>query len=220
MALAKTRLSPKAQCVQYGYGQVEPNHLSARRNGQIYAQLPAAASIDLLENGQFAKYDYAAGVVDFTGAGEWLLVFNEVKVYEDYQTDADFAMIKQNYEARVYNAAGDAGYAHYNSLNEPGQGDNLVEIDYDPTTGLHAGGMMPQGTTMVPRLLRTQPGDIMTTNCIKDAFASLAVGNVLKIDSSDGYLSKSGDVADQEWTVVKVYNMPDLQPGVKIQRTK
>ena len=24
-----------------GYGQVEPNHLSAQRNGQIYAQLPA-----------------------------------------------------------------------------------------------------------------------------------------------------------------------------------
>ena len=35
----------------YGYGQVEPNHLSAQRTGQIYAQLPAAADIDILENG-------------------------------------------------------------------------------------------------------------------------------------------------------------------------
>ena len=25
-----------------GYGQLEPNHLSAQRNGQIYAQLPCA----------------------------------------------------------------------------------------------------------------------------------------------------------------------------------
>ena len=39
-----------AQYVDYGYGQVEPNHLSARRTGQIYAQLPAAAAITKLEN--------------------------------------------------------------------------------------------------------------------------------------------------------------------------
>lgn len=219
MALATTRLSPKAQCVQFGYGQVEPNHLSARRNGQIYAQLPAASSIDLLENGQFAKYDYENGVVNFTGAGEWLLVFNEVKVYEDYQTDADFAMIKGNYQALVYNALGNSGYYHYNVRNEAGNGDDLAEVETN-ASGINASGMMPAGTTMVPRLLRTQPGDIMTTNCIKDTYASLNVGSVLKIDSTDGYLSTTGDVADQEWTVVKKYNMPDLQPGVKLQRTK
>ena len=34
--MAKTRLS-KATGVTYGYGQVEPNHLSAQRTGQIYA---------------------------------------------------------------------------------------------------------------------------------------------------------------------------------------
>ena len=215
MALATTRLSPKAQCVQFGYGQVEENHLSARRNGQIYAQLPAAANIDLLENGMFAKYDYENGVVNFTGAGEWLLVLNEVKIYLDYQTNADFAMKKDAYEARVYNALGQSGYYHYNVRNENGTGDDLME--YDQRNG---GGMMPAGTTMVPRLLRTQPGDIMTTNCIKDTYANLSVGTVLKIDSSDGYLSSTGDVADQEWVVVKKYNMPDLQPGVKIQRVK
>ena len=219
MALATTRLSPKAQCVQFGYGQVEPNHLSARRNGQIYAQLPAASTIDLLENGQFAKYDYENGVVNLTGAGEWLLVFNEVKVYEDYQADADFAMKKENYQALVYNALGNSGYYHYNSLNQAGTNDDLAEVETD-ANGVNASGLMPTGTTMVPRLLRTQPGDIMTTNCIKDTYASLNVGSVLKIDSTDGYLSTSGDVADQEWTVVKKYNMPDLQPGVKLQRTK
>ena len=60
----------QASFVKRGYGQVEPNHLSAQMTGQIYAQLPAAADIDILENGQFVKYDYAHKVVNFTGAGE------------------------------------------------------------------------------------------------------------------------------------------------------
>jgi hypothetical protein len=71
------------------YGQVEPNHLSAQRTGQIYAQLPAA--IDL-ENGMFAKYDYAAKKVNLTGDGEWMLVYNEVKVYDKRESYADFIM--------------------------------------------------------------------------------------------------------------------------------
>ena len=66
-----------------GFGQVEPNHLSAKRNGQIYAQLPAAKSIAVLENGMFAKYDYENNEVNFTGDGEWMLVLNEVKLYDD-----------------------------------------------------------------------------------------------------------------------------------------
>ena len=97
----------KAAFVKYGYSQVEPNHLSAQRTGQIYAQLPAKGDIDVLENGQFVKYNYAEGVCDFEGAGEWMLVFNEVKVYHDWDTDADFAMQKKNYVSRVYNAAND-----------------------------------------------------------------------------------------------------------------
>ena len=101
-----TRLSPEANFVTYGFGQVEPNHLSAQRTGEIYAQLPVAANIDILENGQFVKYDYANGVVDFTGIGEWMLVFNEVKVYRDHETDQDFAMIRRDYNGRVYSPVG------------------------------------------------------------------------------------------------------------------
>ena len=71
------------------YGQVEPNHLSAQRNGQIYAQLPAA--IDL-ENGMFAKYDYENSKVNLTGEGEWMLVFNEVKTYDKRESYADFKL--------------------------------------------------------------------------------------------------------------------------------
>ena len=83
-----------------GYGQVEPNHLSGIVTGQIYAQLPAhvkgseqgsANSITQLEQGQFAKYDYAAGEVNFTGDGEFMLVYNEEKLYDErLQNHKDF----------------------------------------------------------------------------------------------------------------------------------
>ena len=85
-----------------GYGQVEPNHLSGIVTGQIYAQLPAATvtgsgdsakktPIAQLEQGQFAKYDYAKGVVDFDGEGEFMLVYNEEKLYDERrQNHKDF----------------------------------------------------------------------------------------------------------------------------------
>ncbi len=104
--MAFTRLSPEALFVESGFGQVEPNHLSAQRTGEIYAQLPVAANIDILENGQFVKYDYLNGAVNFTGAGEWMLVYNEVKVYRDHETDQDFAMIRRDYNGRVYSPVG------------------------------------------------------------------------------------------------------------------
>jgi len=223
MSLATGRLSPKANYVQYGYGQVEPNHLSARRTGQIYAQLPAKSDIDLLENGQFVKYDYANKEVNFTGAGEWMLVFNEVKVYLDYQTDADFAMKKSAYEARVYNAAGNSAYQHYGHTDN---GDNMVEIAMAAGGRTAQYGMMKTGTTMVPRVLKTNIGDIFTTNCIKlatdqttgEITETLAEGNKLVVDT-DGYLKINNSASTgMIWQVARVYNMPDLQPGVKIIR--
>ena len=81
-----------------GYGQVEPNHLSAQRTAQIYAQLPAAKEIEVLENGQYVKYDYKANEVNFKGEGEWMMVFNEVKLYDGWRESyKDFAMKKSNY---------------------------------------------------------------------------------------------------------------------------
>ena len=85
-----------------GFGQLEPNHLSAQRNGQIYGQLPAAAEIAVLENGQFVKYNYADNVCDFAGEGEWMLVYNEVKLYDGWREgDKDFALVKTNYDGGV-----------------------------------------------------------------------------------------------------------------------
>lgn len=81
-----------ALLTKIGYGQVEPNHLSAQRTAQIFAQLPAKSTITVLENGTFVKYDYATGECNFTGAGEWMLVYNEVKLYDKArQSYKDFA---------------------------------------------------------------------------------------------------------------------------------
>lgn len=102
----KKHITSQAGYVDYGYGQVEPNHLSAQRNAQIYAQLPADKNIAVLEQGQFVKYDYASGLVNFTGAGEWMMVYNEIKLYRDHQDDCEFAMIKDNYQARIFSPFG------------------------------------------------------------------------------------------------------------------
>jgi len=87
-----------------GYGQVEPNHLSAPRDGRVYAQLPAADDITILENGQFVKYDYAAGEVNFDGAGAWMLVYNEEKLYDErHQMHKDWAQkVEDSYDGKIY----------------------------------------------------------------------------------------------------------------------
>ncbi len=216
--MARTKLS-KCAFVDYGYGQVEPNHLSAQRTGQIYAQLPAVDTIEVLENGQFAKYNYADGVVDFAGEGEWMLVFNEVKVYRDLQRDCDFAMVKGNYEARVYSPITGEMKANKNTIDWTSAvaAADPYEIDStaNPMQGVNFPGpaMMPGTSTMVPRLLKTNVGDIFTTNTI--AAESVAVGDVLT-PGADGYLA-AGE-GDMKWQVVKVYTMPDGQKGAKIMR--
>ena len=215
--MARTKQST-AKFVKVGYGQVEPNHLSAQRTAQIYAQLPAAEEIEVLENGQFVKYDYASGTVNTTcKTGEWMLVFNEVKVYRDHEADCDFAMIKENYVARIYSPMGDVtGYA--NARNYEGVV-NAYEHDITSTTNpfvIEQRGVetkMPEGTVMVPRVFKTNVGDIFTTNTIDEE--TLAVGDILT-PNAKGYLAKGE--GDMQWQVVKVYTLADRQPAVKIMR--
>ena len=224
--MAKTRLS-NATYVERGYGQVEPNHLSAQRTGQIYAQLPAASGINMLENGQFVKYNYKDGVVDFSGAGEWMLVFNEVKVYREWQSDCDFAMIKTNYKARVYspidgeNAQGQqiTSARDYSAQVTPAD-----DYEFDSTAtpfqaqwDYKGPKAMPENTTMVPRVFKTNVGDIFTTNCVKET--ELAVGNELVV-GNDGYLTLTAESnsGSMKWQVVKVYDLGDRQKAVKLMR--
>ena len=228
----------QASYVEYGYGQVEPNHLSARRTGQIYAQLPAKADIQFLENGQFVKYDYANSEVNFTGAGEWMMVFNEIKLYREEQLDCEFAMKKDDYVARVYSPL-DPATVDWSKQSRYFGGKN-----YDPETGaeieiekvtakpdmyeLHYNEnpfhfesdtkpmMMPAGTNMVPRVFKTNVGDIYTTNMVNAD--TLALGDTL-VPGANGVL-EAGAEGDMVWQVVKVYNMPDFQKGVKLMRIK
>ena len=234
----KKNITSQAKYVQYGYGQVEPNHLSAQRTAQVYAQLPAAADINVLEQGQFVKYDYANGVVNFTGAGEWMLVYNEIKLYREHQLDCEFAMLKDNYQARVYSPFGaqeeDRQSRYYNGKDAEGNteiklgentyayddvtaGPDMYELHYneDPfhIEGPYKEARMPVGTTMVPRVFKTNVGDIFTTNTVNAE--ELKVGDVLT-PGAKGIL-EVGE-GDMKWQVVKVYTMPDNQKGVKIMR--
>lgn len=215
----------KGGYVEYGYGQVEPNHLSAQRTGQIYGQLPANKNINLLENGQFVKYDYAAGdfgEVDFVGKGEWMLVYNEIKLYREEQGDCEFAMRKDDYQARYYSpydgkpqadkqarylngkdAEGNTsitvtdsqGVQHTYQYDDVTAGPDIRELFYEEDPfhfpGKYNARRMPTGTTMVPRVFKTNVGDIFTTNTIAEA--TLAVGDILSPRAADGMLCKTGD---------------------------
>ena len=245
--MLKDILAGKSQAsyVEYGYGQVEPNHLSAQRTAQIYAQLPAAADIDVLEQGQFVKYDYAAakdngvGEVNFTGIGEWMLVYNEIKLYRDHQVDAEFAMKKGDYTARVYSPTdGESNFnaqsryyggkdADGNPIEKVTAPADMYELHYneDPfhIESKPNAKMMPTGTTMVPRVFKTNVGDIFTTNTINAT--TLAIGDLLYV-GENGILTTTkaeesetfAGSGDMTWQVVKVYTMPDRQKAVKIMR--
>jgi hypothetical protein len=258
----KKNITSQAGFIQangYGYGQVEPNHLSAQATKEVYAQLPAKKDIEILENGQFAKYNYADEVVDFEGPGEWMLVFNEIKLYREGQVDAEFAMIKDNYQARVYSPFGGdrdgnpdtvwTKQSRYYNGNGVDAADGSITFDNDAGTvtfgdktfgisdvtaapdfyephynedpfhieSIYKEKLMPEnGSSMVPRLLKTHIGDIFTTNMIADE--SVELKDELSPNES-GILSKSGD-GSIVWQVVKVYTMPDHQPGVKLMRIK
>lgn len=306
--LDRAGLKSQAEYVDFGFGQVEPNHLSAQRTGQIYTQLPAAPTITMLEQGQFVKYDYAAndngiGEVNFTGNGEWMLVYNEIKLYKNHldgtkQWDCEFVMHKDDYQARIYSpydyeqaeieyhdwhrlngtdekgktsmtvntyvsldiegktvtidgeryaVTGDAETGRKFSykgkeyeLDENGQSKTQVPVEYtyddvtadvadiyemgwtnDPwkRLGIYRERKMPKGTTMVPRVFKTNVGDIFTTNTIGEK--EVSVGDVLTPRAKDGILAKATEDAaagTMKWQVVKVYTMPDNQKGVKVMR--
>lgn len=220
-------ITSQASFVEYGYGQVEPNHLSAQRTAQIYAQLPADSAIDVLEQGQFVKYDYENGLVNFTGDGEWMLVYNETKLYREEQVDCEFAMVKENYGARVYSPL-DPDTLNWDARSRDYR-DIALDNDYrdiyatnDPFhfEAVTKPKMMPEGTTMVPRVFKTNIGDHFTTNTVmldKAAAKEDLMGKILA-PNEKGILAEAGEDADMKWKVVKVYTMPDGQRGVKVLR--
>ena len=227
-----------------------------------------------------------------------MLVYNEVKLYRDHpdgtkQWDCEFAMIKDDYQARIYSPYDwehtevEYGGRYWNGKDETNatsmtinqtvsadqglktvtiagqvydivdnkftykgveyalnpkthQSVELVPVEYaydevltnvpdiyeeltwtnDPykKLGIYHEKRMTPGTSMIPRVFKTNLGDLYTTNMINET--ELAVGDTLSpSEATKGILSKNGDES-MLWQVVKVYTMPDGQKGVKVMRIK
>jgi hypothetical protein len=188
-----------------GYGQVEPNQLSAQKTGQIYASLPLSKDVAVLQNGEFMYYDVKAGTVNAdANIGEPMLVFNEVKLYEpNWRTSyKDFAMIRVGDNYVTSNAAA----AGFNDEIEGAGVNSSYRMD-----------------GFAPRMLKTNIGDIMTTNMVATN-VEYAAGDMLtpvKVSASNTLvLTKTEASEGMLWQVAKVYTMPDGQPGLKLQRVQ
>lgn len=208
-----------ANFTRIGYGQVEPNQLSAQKTGQIYASLPLDKNVDVLQNGEFMYYDYKSGTVTADGVGEPMLVFNEIKIYEDKLSYKDFAMIRVGDNYVTNNAAVGRITSANTDGTTYGDGSLTVGIDADPAHTEY--GYRMDG--IAPRLFKTNIGDIFTTNMVETG-VEYKQGESLKLkkDSTTNtlVLSKTGNIDTIEFIVAKVYTMPDGQPGLKLQRVK
>ena len=203
-----------------GYGQVEPNQLSGIKTGQIFASLPLDKNVKVLQNGEFMYYDYANGSVNATAeanaAPEPYLVYQEIKIYEDWLSYKDFAMIRvgDNY------VTNDPAIGRLTSANTDGtvygdgaetEGASIDHSDYQ--AGYRMDGI-------APRLVKTNVGDVYTTNMV-DEEGTYEVGTVLTLKKTDRntlVLSPNGDITSVKFIVVKDYTMPDGQRGLKLQR--
>lgn len=206
-----------------GYGQVEPNQLSAQKTGQIYASLPLDDKVKVLQNGEFMYYDYASGKVtadpkNAKASGEPMLVFNEIKLYEPFWRTSykDFAMIR----------VGDNYVTSKLATEKYGSGSSNTGATITPAHTEY--GYRMNG--IAPRLFKTNIGDIYTTNMVDlgNNDKVYAVGDFLapkkNAESNTLVLTKveSGTVDTETmlWVVAQVYTMPDGQDGLKIQRVR
>ena len=200
-----------ANFTRNGYGQVEPNQLSAQKTGQIYASLPLDSSVNVLQNGEFMFYDYKTGTVTADATvGEPMLVYNEIKLYEPYwqTTYKDFALIR----------VGDNYVTSRKATEAYGDGSTNIGA---PDAGHTEYGYRMDG--IAPRLLKTNVGDIYTTNMVKTG-VEYNVGDLLTpvkdATSNTLVLETAAGTEKMLWQVAKVYTMPDGQPGLKLQRVQ
>lgn len=187
---------------------VEPNHLSAQRTGQIYAQSKATKEStstssgsnamvlsqlkDRPYNGLFFKINPIDNIAYTDGTnikGEYLLNFSEVKVYDERKTMGDFNL----------------------------SFDDCLDGEY------------------YPRLLKTNTGDVYTTNCVFEmventlikamqtgqSMIDISVGDLLVVDN--GMLTKKAEPAatDMVWQIKEITTAPNgIDDAVKIVRVQ
>ena len=187
-----------------GYGQVEPNHLSAQLTGQIFSDLPLDETVAVLQNGEFMYYDGVAGKVTGTSTNitEPYLVYNEEKIYTDWGTRKDFAMIRE--------------VDNYYTEND------ITSGDRKGTTGAKVIGQQNSGYRLdgfAPRLFKINIGDIFTTNMV--TLGDYNVGDKLVPTfnaNSNTLVLSTGAGTENVYLVLKTTTMPDGQPGLKLQR--
>lgn len=227
-----------------GYRQVEPNHLSAPRDGGVYAQLPANDEIDMLEQGTFVHYDYQAGEVNFDGKGPWMMVYNEEKLYDPrHQMHRDYAMRKEDADygiitPRVFRlSVGDIYTTNNLEDGSYSKGDILAP---DTTTGRLTKAAVVRGPgSSLPSNTYQLKGKPIAGECAKNAFNEgdfdrVKVGDILK-DTEGGQWKVVTKQAEKvtvqpvassyaaattgapQLMVVKEYTLPDGQPAVKLQ---
>ena len=185
-----------------GYRQVEPNHLSAPRDGGVYAQLPANDSIDMLEQGTFVHYDYQAGEVNLNGKGPVLMVYNEEKLYDPrHQMHRDWAQLKSEADHGIITprcfrlSVGDL----YTTNNlEDGSYSLGDVVKVESTTGRltkdSAYGMSARPGMSVPSATYTLKGKPIAGECAKTAFNE---GDFEKVKTGDTLV----DTEETRWTV-------------------
>lgn len=192
-----------ALLAKVGYGQVEPNRLSAQATKRIIADVPVNATDfatlgGIVENGMFLTYNPAGGIESNLKKGTFDLptvkggtqltglVYNEVKLYHDSQSNKDFALTT-------------SGHTLLSGVNQtPYRDVSGTAID-----------------TVVPRVYFLAVGDIFTTNLIDED--DPALGDVL-VPGTDGILTASTAIANEAIAVqvVQITTLADGQKAVKV----
>lgn len=192
-----------ALLAKVGYGQVEPNRLSAQATKRIIADVPVKAADfatlgKVVQNGMFLTYNPAGDIESNLKKGTFDLptvkggstltglVYNEIKLYHDSQSNKDFALTT-------------SAHTLLSGVNQTPYR-NKAEQAVD---------------TVVPRVYFLAVGDLFTTNLIdKDA---PALGDIL-VPGTNGILTPSTTIANEAIAVqvVQITTLADGQKAVKV----
>lgn len=177
-----------AKFVTKGYGQVEANRLAGITFGNIEAQAPA--------------YETAAATTPIAELENGMFLC----VIPDASETSPMGRIAVLPGVAPATATPYLVYSEKKIYDERLGYADFVDKASDKVDGL-----------LYPRLIGITPdSDVFTTNTINEEVDTLAVGDVLYV-GDDGYLSTTkGTNTTYQFEVVKVYTMPDGQPGVKV----
>lgn len=182
-----------AKFVTKGYGQVEPNRLTGIVNGNIEAQAPAytdltaATPISELENGSFLCV--VADTTETSPSGRIAVPPSAAPA-----TSVPFMVFS---EKKIYDER--LGYSDF------------VDRASDKVDGI-----------LYPRLVGLTPDAcVFTTNTIDENntanSGTISVGDVLYIGDKGILSATKGTNSTYQFSVAKVYTMPDGQEGLKLQ---